>query len=36
VVFDINAVPYDSLSTYRFFRGNLADLDPTTACCLMT
>lgn len=28
VVFDLNAVPYDSLSRYHFFSGDMADLDP--------
>lgn len=29
VVFDLDAVPYDSLSTYRFFQGALADQSPS-------
>ena len=28
VVLDLDAVPYDSLSRYNFFSGNMADLDP--------
>lgn len=28
VVFDLAAMPYDSLSTYNFFSGNIADLVP--------
>lgn len=28
VVFDINLVPYEKLSDYKFFKGNISDLDP--------
>lgn len=30
VVFDLAAVPYDSLSTYHFFDGAIADMSPST------
>lgn len=30
VVFNMSEVPYDSLSTYHFFTGNMADLSPVT------
>ena len=29
VNFDFNSVPYETLSEYNFFQGNLKDLDPT-------